>query len=444
VANLEDHIIERYFNDGDPCPTPPGEEQLDPDTLPEYDPDINQSVPPVGCEPTFSISNICPPTTSAGNFSNLTNGTVVNTTGNVTNVTNGTAVDIPECQSRTLNIDIDVGRVGLYANVHAPCSRTPLGSGDGFLRYEFSYNVTCSCCDYDVDTGSTTTNTSINVTINTTVFNTTTNTTENVTINTTVNSTITTNTTDVNAVYTPASISGQAWGWTCVDPDIDLNIVGACDGAGDLLMRDDFVAYLDRFEEYLFGLTRETSECDDDESLYATIDQDAYDEFAPVTSSFCNTLLATEEFVEQVPDWEPILQVDNGSIPRAEHGGGTLTPPYEWDDNRGHHSVSVSTGPFHFAWVKKEKSGNFAVNKVCMVLRDYCDNIDNCHERHRINPGDTWIEVIRQDDPDTRDLESAGKVNLGLRWNPFYTGRVRRRARVAYRYNFVGIGDINW
>lgn len=372
VTNLESTIRSQYFCGGNPCGS--GSASSGP---PAYTPDI-----PAGC-PTWRQCRLCPRN---------------------------------NCTSSTRSINITVGRVCLYGNMHGPCSHTALGSGQGQLKYDFTYTITCRCCHPETRQVCTT--------------------------NTTTNITTCTNVT--TCVCTTTTHSGQAWGCTRTVPDIDLNLVGTCSGSGNCLSRAGFLARLDRFEEFLLDLNRDTNPCDSDASEFATIDEDADDEFEPVTRVFCTQLEDTQEFVDEVPTWEPRLGQDSGSIPRATTGEGTVT--YPWDDNRGHHEVTVNTGPFRFAWIRKHKSGNFLVNKTCLILTDYCDNNPpgGCSSYRRLRPGDTYVEVIRQDDPDTRDLPSAGSVNLGLRWNPFNNaGRVRRRSRVSYHHLFVGVGGIN-
>ncbi|MCG8432067.1 MAG: hypothetical protein MJA29_12960, partial [Candidatus Omnitrophica bacterium] len=420
VMDLEEYVKDTYFSGGNPCPTPLGEEQ-GPYPPEQGDEPTDLSSPPAGCDPGFDFGNFCPPT-------------------EVPELPVPPPVlppEIPEdCESGTVQFDVVIHRVGLYGDRHEPCSREDLGTGQAVVLFEFDYYIVCSCCELDLVV---------------------------------IPPPPPANPTDppgeptyeyectcTNTIYEGFGL----WGWACIDaPDIDLNLVGLCSGEGGLLEFGEFLGTLGLFDEHLASLTREASACDPDISAFATIDADAEDEFAPVTASMCEMEEQLAIFNEEIQAWggqllDPWAAVPPGgsywgtgvtdapvTVENEENGAGSLS--YAWEDSRGEHEVTVTTGPFVFAWVRKEKSGNFLINKTCMVLTDYCDNLSGCGDYEKMSPGDVYVEIERLDEVGQREVTSTGEVDLGLRWyTAAPTGRIRRLSRAGYSYDFVGVGGI--
>ncbi|MFH1678771.1 MAG: hypothetical protein ABH914_04040 [Candidatus Omnitrophota bacterium] len=60
----------------------------------------------------------------------------------------------------------------------------------------------------------------------------------------------------------------------------------------------------------------------------------------------------------------------------------------------------------------------------------------------------TWVEITRKF-PGEKTLKSSGSVDLGLKWNPTYVEdlegygiTVKRKCKVHYKHDFVGVRDI--
>lgn len=96
---------------------------------------------------------------------------------------------------------------------------------------------------------------------------------------------------------------------------------------------------------------------------------------------------------------------------------------YGWTDSRGDHSVSVEVGKYQVAHTITTESGGSWSKEICIRLADYYDNGSN-----------TWVRITRSD-PQSKELKS-GRVSLGA-WNPFVSGKIAKRGKSSYSYNWV-------
>jgi hypothetical protein len=152
-------------------------------------------------------------------------------------------------------------------------------------------------------------------------------------------------------------------------PDLDI----AC------LNKDSFLQVLNTFQENLNQMG----------DYFATTDEDLEDEFGLTISGLKKEADNISYFLQKLTEFYEAFFTN-----RAKNGAGEIT--YTWQDSLGEHSLTVETGPFKFARLKKKKK-RF---KVCVYLKDYCDNL----EGHCL--GDiTWVKATRLD-PANREVQT--------------------------------------
>jgi len=265
-------------------------------------------------------------------------------------------------------IEIEVLEICLDGDIHSPCDRTGLGVGEATITYKFHYKYTCECCHEECEGEG-----------------------EDEECHTECEQT----------TYEGDKEKAEQL------PTPDLQIPCMVKGA--------FLGVLDEMEAALDSV--------DDE--FATIDIRWDDEFKPVLNSLEAEQAEIDGFLPKVEKFHDDIQNIIDTSDRAEDGAGKLT--YEWDDRRGgtpeHHSVTVETGPFKFARLKKKKHGGLLINKTCIELKDYRDDGSR-----------TWIKVNREDPATDKDVGILGK------WNP--GGKSSKECHVYYSYDKVGIKSV--
>ena len=284
------------------------------------------------------------------------------------------------------DIEIIYTKLCLDGKIHAPCDHTDLEQEEAIVSFRFYYRCICSCC-YEVCPPD-------------------------------------------EECYTVCEevpyVSPEIEGSEEVEPASDLQIPCFFEEGCE----EEFLKGLEAMEETLDQIKRTGGHPpkDHDPKYFATIDQLWDDEFTEVL----NLLRAEQEsivgFLPKVEKFHDDIQNVIDTSDRATDGAGSIT--YEWDDRRGgtpeHHSVTVETGPFKFARLKKKKHGNFLINKVCIELKDYNDDGSR-----------TWIKVTR-DDPDSTNKD----VGILGKWNPGISGEFFKECRVYYSYDKVGIKSV--
>ncbi len=348
--------------------------------------------------------------------------------GTVCNGCTGTAT----CPNPPPAVTISGPLVSLTGNIHGKCAKNSLGEGTAHLRVYYSYTVSCQCCaDQCVVQGQSCDADGLNcVPCDPAAGD------PNCIVCDPAVDPTCTPTQSCTCQCTPTVVPGTATAeFDLPAPDIDLNLVGACSGGARYLSKGEFLTYLSYFDQAVDVKSYSAGNDCDQSDTFATINEDWTDEFKPVTAMFCSAQKRiTDDFLPAVVNFANDLAGPRGAI--AVNAAGSNT--YDWTDSRGYHAVSVDMGPARFAWIRQSKSGNFLMWKMCWTLEDYCDNSAGCES---VNDGRTWLTVSRTD-AETKDVGSAGKAPLSLKWNPAGTRSMTRRAWVGYSYDKVGIARV--
>lgn len=153
---------------------------------------------------------------------------------------------------------------------------------------------------------------------------------------------------------------------------------------------------------------------------FATLDQDPEDEFYPVLEQLRGARDGLTAFLAALRQFSDGMQPSQQTELRKAANPEANDVTYTWTDSRGEHSVRVRVGPFRFAKIGTEESGNIFWGKKCLVLKNYWDD-------HT-----AWVEITRKD-----PTPALGFWN----WGGFHGGRITRCASGNYAYDHVTLWD---
>ena len=123
---------------------------------------------------------------------------------------------------------------------------------------------------------------------------------------------------------------------------------------------------------------------------FGSIDRDLTDEFKPLEAKLDDgdAAVAQQQLIPKIQHFRQDVQAFSAEMKDLEarlltqistaQGGlagfsGNNPTVYRWQDARGDHAVEAQLGPFRIPWLRKKKSGNFLMNKVCVILTDHQD-----------------------------------------------------------------------
>jgi hypothetical protein len=168
---------------------------------------------------------------------------------------------------------------------------------------------------------------------------------------------------------------------------------------------------------------------------FATVDCDLTDDFQPAIDAINTFIQAAEQvraasqaFYYRMQDFEKVVQITGLGCSL----NGTNPVTYGWTDSRGDHTIKVEIGPYPYEEPRtiETSSGDWFKGEKCVELINYQQSL--------------WVSVERIDPSMVkvgRDVvgPTGGRSVLGI-WNPFYGGRIYRKATAQYH----GIKGSGW